>query len=83
MHTTFTGKQSQKPHLGERILETFFFYIYVEYDRILLSAEAKAFSTMQLQFITSIHYLLNCLFKHRKIGLNYLKIYFAFSIALS
>lgn len=37
----------------------FFFFSYVEYERILLSAEAKAFSTMQLQFITSIHYLLN------------------------
>lgn len=73
-----TSSRNKKPTLFKKL-----FFFYVEYERILFSVEAKAFSTMQLESIMITHYLLNCLLKHWKVGLNYLKIYFTFSIALS
>lgn len=55
----------------------------VEYERILFSTETKAITTMLLESLMIVHYLLNCLLKYWKIGLNYLKIYFTTSTELS
>lgn len=88
-YTTFTWKQPEKPHPGKRILpylkKAFFFSPTLNFndERFSFITQAKTFGTTWLQSIMIRHCLPSCLLKHQEIGLDYLKIYFAFSIALS
>lgn len=52
-------------------------------ERFSFITQAKTFGTMWLQSIMIRRCLPSCLLKHQEIGLDYLKIYFTFSIALS